>query len=88
MTATTLGLMHGPHVEEMQVALIRSGVTRSDVAVDNAIQSAIEALFTDNGYRSNPDTARGWWEIHPHALRFMECEQDAETGRIYDLELA
>lgn len=78
-------LMHPHRVDEIHDTLQPFGIARPDEHIDNAIQSAIEALTADLGYRPNPDTTRGWWDIEPHAYRFLDLEQD-ERGRVYELE--
>lgn len=78
-------LMHPHRVDDLHDALLPFQIERSDVHLDNAIQSAIESLTDRDGFRPNPDTTRGWWEIEPHALYFLDLEQD-ERGHIYEME--
>lgn len=80
-----MSLMHGYRVTDLRDALDRQNVTRSETDIDNAIQSAIEALTDRDGFRPNPYNDRGWWEIEPHALRFLDLEMD-EEGNLYELE--
>lgn len=82
-----MNLMHPHRVADLSDALQPFGIERSSTDADNAIQSAIEALTVEDGARPNPDTTHGWDVIEPHALYFLNLEQD-ERGRIYELENA
>ena len=82
-----MSLMHGYRATDLQDALDRQNVTRSETDIDNAIQSAIEVLTDRDGFRPNPYSDRSWWEIEPHVLRFLDLEMD-DHGTFYELEAA
>lgn len=80
-----MSFMHGYRTADLAEVLARQDIHRSETHIDNAIQSAIEALTSRDGFRPNPENDRGWWEIEPHALYFLDLEMD-EEGTLYELE--
>jgi hypothetical protein len=55
---------------------LAAGIDRSPRDVDNAIQSAREALHADDAVWFDPDTVHGWEALEPHVLRFLDLADD------------
>jgi hypothetical protein len=68
-------------VVEVWPGLLIAGVVRTPGDVDNAIQSAREALHDEEYVWLDPDSDAAWGVLEPHVYRFLDLT-DTELERV------
>lgn len=63
-------------VLEVWPRFLAAEIDRSPRDIDNAIQSAREALHADEGEWFDPETTHGWEVLEPHVYRFLDLTSD------------